>query len=141
MVLRLFGATIGNNVQIFPSANITYPWLLTVGDRVVISWDVKVYNLGRISIGDDTVISQYVHLCGGTHDYKNPGFTLLRTGLTIGKKVWVAADAFVGPGVTVGDHVVVGARSVVMRDVAPGTVVAGNPARVVSALEVNRPVS
>ena len=137
MVLRLFGASIGRNVRIFPSANIMFPWLLTVGDHVVISWDVKVYNLGRISIGDHTVVSQYAHLCGGTHDYKSREFTLLRTGLIIGKNAWIAADAFIGPGVVVGDRCVVGARAVVMRDVPAGAVVAGNPAKVVSNLPVN----
>jgi len=108
-----------------------FPWLLTIEDDVVISWDVKVYNLGRTRIGAKTVVSQYAHLCGGTHDFKTPEFTLLRTGLTIGKNVWIAADAFIGPGVSIGDNVVVGARAVVLRDVEADTLVAGNPAKAI----------
>src|SRR5688572_5914757 len=88
-LLRAMGAKIGANVQVFPSARITYPWLLTIGDRSVISWGVRIYNLGPISIGNDTVISQYAHLCGGTHEYAGERFTLLRTGLTIGSNVWI----------------------------------------------------
>ena len=60
-ILRIMGARIGKKVQIFPSARIMYPWLFEIGDRSVISWDVKVYNLGKILIGNNTVISQYSH--------------------------------------------------------------------------------
>ena len=134
-ILRILGASIGKGVKIFPSVKIAYPWLLEVGDHSVISWDVKIYNLGKISIGTDTVISQYSHLCGGTHDYLSENFNLIRSGLTIGKNVWIGADAFIGPGVTVNDGSIVAARSVVIRDVNSFTVVAGNPAVVIKQLE------
>jgi putative colanic acid biosynthesis acetyltransferase WcaF len=137
LVLKMFGASVGRNVQIFPSARITFPWLLTVEDDVVISWNVKVYNLGAIRIGAGTIVSQYAHLCGGTHDFSTQEFTLLRTGLTIGKNVWIAADAFIGPGVSIGDNVVVGARAVVLKDVEADTIVAGNPAKVIR--KINKP--
>jgi len=137
-VLRIFGATIGKQVKIYPSARIMFPWMLKVDDRVVISWEVTVYNLGLIDIGADTVISQNVHLCGGTHDYLSPQFTLLRTGLTVGRNVWIAADAFISPGVNVGDNSIVAARSVVVKDVEQGTVTAGNPARVIK--KIDKPV-
>jgi acetyltransferase-like isoleucine patch superfamily enzyme len=67
---------------------------------------------------------------GGTHDYTRPEPPLLRSPITIGSGVWVCADAFMGPGVTIGDDSVVGARAVVVRDAPPGVVAAGNPARV-----------
>jgi putative colanic acid biosynthesis acetyltransferase WcaF len=123
------GANIGHGVKIYPSAIITFPWLLEIKDKSVISWGVRIYNLGRISIGKKTIISQFAHLCGGTHDIKNPGFDLLRTGLEIGNSVWIASDAFIGPGVRIGDNAVIGARAVVVKDVAPCTIVAGNPAK------------
>lgn len=134
-ILRLFGAKIGRGVKIYPSARIMFPWLLVVEDHVVISWDVKVYNLGTISIGAKTVVSQYAHLCGGTHDFQKPDFLLLRTGLRIGSNVWIAADAFIGPGVNVGDNVVVGARAVVLHDVEANTLVGGNPAKPIRRIE------
>jgi putative colanic acid biosynthesis acetyltransferase WcaF len=130
-LLRMMGARIGKRVQVFPSVRIMAPWLLEIGDHSVISWGVKVYNLGKITIGHDTVISQYSHLCGGTHDYESDTFTLLRTGLTIGSHVWIAADAFIGPDVHVNDHAVVAARAVVIHDVDRGAVVGGNPARLI----------
>ena len=128
-ILRMMGAKIGKKVRIYPTANITFPWFFEVKDRTVISWGVKIYNLGRISIGEKTVISQFAHLCGGTHDLKNPGFKLLRTEIEIGNSVWIAADAFIGPNVHIGDNAVIGARAVVMKNVDAGNIVAGNPAR------------
>lgn len=134
-ILRLMGAKIGANVRIFPSAKITFPWLLDIGDGVVVSWNVRIYNLGMTTIGEKTIISQHAHLCGGTHDFENKGFVLQRTGLTIGKRVWIAADAFVGPRVVVGDDSVVAARSVVVKDVEPNTLVGGNPAKIIRSIK------
>lgn len=131
VLLRLFGADIGKGVKIYPTAHIAQPWLLKVGDSTVIAWEVRLYNLGLITIGSGTIISQYAHLCGGTHDFRNPGFKLLRTGLSIGSKVWIAADAFIGPGIIVGDNAIVAARAVVVKNVEPGTIVGGNPAKVI----------
>ena len=117
-----------------------YPWLLEIGERSVISWNVKVYNPGKITIGKNTVISQYRHLCAATHDYDSPNFQLLKQPIAIGSNVWIAADAFIGPGVRIGDGAVVAARAVVVRDVASVTLVAGNPARVVKELDAVPPM-
>ena len=132
LILRIFGSRIGKNVKIYPSVKITLPWLLDIGAGSVIAWDVRLYNLGKITIGKKTVISQNAHLCGGTHDFRNPGFKLLRTGLSIGNHVWIAADAFIGPSVHVADNAVVAARAVVVKNVPQGTVVGGNPAKIIS---------
>jgi len=134
-ILRCMGARIGAGVKIYPSARIMYPWLLEIGDHVLISWHVKVYNLGKIRIGSGTTISQYAHLCGGTHNHTSGHFELLRTGLTIGSNVWIAADAFIGPGVTVHDGSIVAARAVVAGDVGGGSIVGGNPAKEIGRLE------
>ncbi len=139
-VLRAMGAEIGKGVKVYPSAKIMFPWLLQVGDRSVISWGVKVYNLGVVSIGSGTVVSQYVHLCGGTHDYLSENFNLVRLGLSIASNVWIGADAFIGPGVKVNDGSVIAARAVVMKDVPSLTVVGGNPARVIKTLEKMPPM-
>ena len=130
-ILRIMGAKIGKRVKIYPTAIITFPWLLELGDGVIIAWGVNVYNVGKIKIGYKTIISQHAHLCGATHDIVNPSFKLLRTGLEIGNNVWIASDAFIGPGVKVGDNSIVAARAVVVKNVEEGTIVGGNPAKII----------
>ena len=129
--LRIFGARMSPTSGTKASTRIHHPWLLEVGDHTMLSENVTVYNLGPVTIGSNTVISQNVHLCAGTHDYSKPDLPLLRPPITIGSGVWICADAFVGPGVTVGDDAVVAARAVVVKDIPPGMVVGGNPARVI----------
>lgn len=130
-LLRRLGARVGARVITYPQTEIFFPWNLVVGDDSIISWDVKIYNLGPIEIGRHTLISQGVQLCAGTHDFRQPNLPLLTPPIQVGSGVWLCAGAFVGPGVKIGDHAVVGARAIVVRDVQPGDVVAGNPAKVV----------
>jgi putative colanic acid biosynthesis acetyltransferase WcaF len=129
LLLRLFRAKIGNGVRIFPSVRIMIPGNLTIEDNATIGDRVILYALGPLRIGKRAIVSQGAHLCGGTHDHRCADFPLVKSSITIGEAVWVCADAFIGPDVMVGDHAVVGARSVVMKDVVAKTIVAGNPAR------------
>lgn len=129
-ILRLFGATIARNVNISSSARVRHPWLLSIGEHSAIGDNVEIYNLGPITIGDHTVISQNAHLCGGTHDYTRADLPLIRASITIGSGAWICADAFIGPNVTIGDNVIVAARAVVTKDVPANVVVVGNPAQV-----------
>jgi putative colanic acid biosynthesis acetyltransferase WcaF len=130
-VLRCFGASVGKQVNTYPSTRIYFPWNLTVGDWSAIGEDVLIYNLGPVTLGKKVTISHRAHLCAGTHDYTRPELPLLKPRIEIGDQAWVCADAFVGPGVVVGKGAVVGARAVVMKNVEPWTVVAGNPACVI----------
>ena len=129
LVLRAFGARIGPHVHVSPTAEVTMPWNLTVGAWSAIGDGALVYNLGPVTLGERVTVSQRAHLCAGTHDYTDPTMPLLKPPITVGDQAWVCADAFVGPGVTVGEGAVVGARAVAVRDVPSWTVVAGNPAR------------
>lgn len=128
-LLRAFGASVGANAHIYPSARITIPWNLTLGEDCSVGDRVILYALGPITIGPRTTISQGAHLCAGTHDWRDPAMPLLKPPIEIEADVWVCADAFIGPGVTVGAAAIIGARSVVTSDVLPETIVAGNPAR------------
>ena len=130
-LLRLFGASIGSGMRIYPAARIHQPWNLAIGPRCTIAWNVVIYCLGPVSVGADVVISQGAHLCAGDHSIRDPEFALLKHPIHVGDGVWIAAEAFIGPSVSIGEFAVVGARAVVVRDVSPGNVVAGNPARVV----------
>ena len=127
-LLRLFRAKVGREVQIHPSARIFMPWNLEIGDWSAVGFDALLYNLGPLKIGRRVTISQRAHLCGGSHDFRDPAMPLLKLPVTIGDEAWVGADAFVGPEVRVGMRAVVGARAVAVKDVDAGIVVGGNPA-------------
>ena len=128
-MLRCFGAKIGRNVHIYPSARIYFPWMLEVGDFSAIGENALIYCLGPVVIGERSTISHQAHLCAGTHNHSDPTLPLLRSPISIGSQVWVCADAFIGPNVIVSEGAVVGARAAVFRDVAPWTIVGGNPAK------------
>jgi putative colanic acid biosynthesis acetyltransferase WcaF len=128
-LLRLFGATLGNPVRVRPSVIIEQPWNLAIGDNSSIGDRAIVYCLGKVTIGKHVSVSQGAHLCAGTHDYRQVDMPLIRPPIVIGDYAWVAADAFVGPNVTVGEGAVLGARACAMKDLAPWSVYAGNPAQ------------
>jgi acetyltransferase-like isoleucine patch superfamily enzyme/glycosyltransferase involved in cell wall biosynthesis len=128
-ILRLFGAKIGKGVSLRPTVNIEVPWMLHLDDDCTVGDYAILYSLGMIYIGKRSIISQYAHLCAGTHDYADHTFKLLRTPIHVGDDVWIGADAFIGPGVNVGDLSVVGARSSTYKHVDKRTVYVGNPAR------------
>ena len=128
-VLRLFGAQVGENVHVYPTVRIQIPWNLSIGDHSAIGDRVILYCLGPVHIGAEATLSQHAHLCAGTHEYEDPTMPLLKPPISIGDAAWICADAFVGPGVQVGEGAIVGARAVVTKDVDPWCVVAGNPAR------------
>lgn len=130
-ILRLFGAHVGREVHIHPTVRIFLPWHLAIGDHSAIGDRAIIYSLGPITIGCRTTVSQHAHLCAGTHDYRDPAFRLLRMPIAVGDDAWICADAFVGPGVNIGDRAIVAARAVAVKDVLAGEIVAGNPARVV----------
>ena len=134
-LLRCFGATVGLQVHIYPSARIEIPWNLRIGDQASLGENVLVYSLGPVDIGARATVSHNAHLCAGSHDYRDPRLPLLRLPISIGADAWICAQAFVGPGITVGEGAVVGAAAVAMRNVDPWTVVVGNPARFVRKRE------
>jgi len=133
-LLRIFGAKIGSDVHIYPSVRITIPWNLEIGDQAAIGDFAILYALGRIRVGPRATVSQYAHLCAGTHDWRDPARPLVKTPIAIGDDAWICADAFVGPGVTVGEGSIVGARTVAMKDVPPDTKAVGNPMRFVGTV-------
>lgn len=127
-LLRLFGAKIGEGVIIRPTAEITYPWKLTIGNHCWVGDYATLYTLGEIEIGDNACVSQHCYLAAATHDYTRPTFDMLDKKITIEPEVWLATRVFVAPGVTIGRGAVVGACSAVFKDVPAMTVCAGNPA-------------
>lgn len=129
LLLRLFGATVESDVHVYPTVRITFPWHIELGEHAAIGDHVTLYALGTIKIGRCATISSNAHICAGSHDYTKASMPLTKPPISIGDDVWICADAFVGPGVAVGDRAVVAARAVVVQDVEEDAVVAGNPAR------------
>ena len=97
---------------------------------------VDCYSVATVRIGDKVCVSQRAFLCTASHDISHVNSVLIQRPIRIDSFAWVAAQAFVGPGVTVGEGAVVGACAVVTKDVAPWTVVAGNPARFIKKREI-----
>ena len=137
-LLRLFGAQIGQRCFIGGGARVWVPSNLRMGNFSVIGESVNVYNLAPISIGSNAVVSQFTYLCTATHDYTDAAFPLYAKPITIRSGAWVAASVFVAPGIEIGEGAVVGACSVVTKDVAAWMVCAGNPCRAIKPRVVNR---
>lgn len=128
-LLRIFGARIGKDVAIRPSARFYYPWKIKIGDYSWIGSGVEFYSLGQIRIGNHCVISQNTYLCTGSHDVSDRAFGLQVAPVNLENGVWVAANCFVGPGVTIGANTVVGACSSVFRDLPAQSICLGNPCK------------
>lgn len=133
LILKLFGARLGSGCRVHGSARIWLPSNLELGDNVLIGPGAQLYNQGRIVIGNDSIVSQRAHLCASTHDLSDPHFQLVLRPVTLGRNCWIAAEAFVGPGVTMGNNSVLAARGVLFDDAEEGQVYRGNPAVKVKA--------
>nr|WP_238528042.1 putative colanic acid biosynthesis acetyltransferase [Aquimarina agarivorans] len=137
MLLKLFGAKIGEGCKINSSFKIWAPWNLEIGNFVAIGFDVFCYNPGKITIGNMCTISQRTHLCSASHDTALASNPLITAPIDLKDRVWVAADAFVGMDVTIGEGAVIGARACVFKDVESWTIVGGNPAKFIKKRELN----
>lgn len=137
-LLRLFGAQVARGAHPYPSARIWAPWNLTMGEGSCLGDHVDCYAVDRVVLEPYATVSQYAFLCTATHDYTVKEMPVVTAAIRIGRRAWVAADVFVGPGVTIGEGAVVGARASVFRNVAPWTVVGGNPARIIKKYELRQ---
>ena len=131
LVLLAFGARIGRGTRVHASVAIWLPRNLELGEQVLIGPGARIYNQGAIRIGSWSVISQRAHLCASTHQIDDPNFQLECRPIAMGERCWVAAEAFVGPGVTMGDGAVLAARGALFEDAATDGIYRGNPAGLV----------
>jgi maltose O-acetyltransferase len=104
---------------------------MRVGDDVSINAFVHIWAQGGVTIGDSTLIASHVAITSLTHEAGAGTFasSLVSRPVVIGRNVWIGAHAVVMPGISIGDNAIIGAGAVVTRDVGPGDVVAGIPAR------------
>lgn len=136
-ILRdLLGAA-GEDVDIRKPLRADYGYQTTIGPRTFANWGLILADVARVTIGADVQIGPNVQLLTPTH----PVEPELRRAkweagepITIGDNVWLGGGVIVCPGVTIGENTVVGAGAVVSRDLPPGVVAVGNPARVIRTL-------
>lgn len=128
-LLRRFGARVGRGLVIRSGVNITFPWRFQAGDHVWIGEDALLLCLAPITLGSHVCVSQRAFLCTGSHDFARDDFALVTQPITVQSGSWIAAQAFIAPGVEIGPNSLVAAGSVVVKTVPAGTRVGGNPAR------------
>lgn len=136
-LLNMFGANVHSRADVRGSAKIWYPKNLIMEAKTTLAEGVICYNMAPVTIYHDTVVSQRTHICAGTHDYKLASHPLVTMPIEIGPYAWVAAEVFVGPGTTVSEGCVVGARSVVNGKLKPWMVYIGNPAQAIKIRILN----
>lgn len=140
-LLRLFGAQIGRGVVIKPRVNVVFPWKLTVGEFAWVGEEAFLLNFEPVTIGSHCCISQRAFLCTGNHDYRRPQMPFRNQPISVENGAWVGAQAFVGPGVTVGSESVITAGSIATRSLPPRMICSGNPCRPVRDRWTGEPCS
>ncbi len=128
--LRVFDARIDGTPFVHQRARIAIPWNLTLHDRACLGDRANAYTLGEIEIGARATVAQEVYLSTGSHDFSRTQIPLVTAKIDIGEDAFVGARAFVLPGVTIGARSVIGACSVVTRNVPEDVFAAGNPCKV-----------
>lgn len=129
LVLKLFGAEVHLEANVYSSAIIESPWNLKMERNSCIGPYVRIENDEVVTIGENATVSQYCYLCTSSHDIYHISHNLITAPIFIEKNAWIAADSFIGMGVTIGEGAVVGARSSVFKSVQPWYVVGGNPVK------------
>lgn len=135
-LLRTFGAKIHSTAVVYSTARIYMPSNLIMHEYSCIASEVDCYNTDIVEIGAHTTVSQKCYLCASSHDITKSNIPLITAPIIIKNQVWIAADVFIGMGVTIDEGAVVGARAAVFKDVEPWTVVGGNPAKFIKNREI-----
>jgi putative colanic acid biosynthesis acetyltransferase WcaF len=129
-LLKIFGATIGDHCNIYASAYIPSPRKLIMGVHSTLGPQVQLH-FGKTIIGNKVTVSQRTYLCSATHETNSINLPFVEGKIIIEDFVWIAAEAFVMTNTIIGQGAIVGARTVIIKDVAPWTIVAGNPAKII----------
>lgn len=132
-LLKMFGAQVTWDANVYASAKVWAPWKLRMGHRACLGPEVICYNQDWVTLEDEAIVSQYSYLCTASHDTEKQNTaigSLIVAPITLKQRSWVGSRAFIGLGVTIGEDAIVGATASVYKDVASKTIVGGNPAQV-----------
>ena len=129
IILRIFGANIAGIPFVHSSAKIRIPWHLTLMHRACLGEKSNSYNLGKIEVHESATIAQEAYLCTGTHDFHKTSMQLITQKIIVRENAFIGVRAMILPGVTIGKNAIVGAQSVITKDLANDEIFAGNPAR------------
>lgn len=127
-LLRLFGATVGNNVVIKPKVRIKQAWRLKIGDNSWLGEGTWIENLETVELGKNVCISQNAMLLTGNHNYTISDFRYRLGKIRIEDGVWIGAQSVVCPGVVCQSHSVLTVNSVASKNMEAWQVYSGNPA-------------
>lgn len=127
--LRFRGAKIGQSVKAYGRFSVYHPSNLEMGNRCTINENVLIYCREKVKVGDRVRISAGVQIHTGKLLIEKRERTHVAKPIIIEDNVWIAAGTIISAGVRIGKNSVVGANSVVIRDIEPDTMYAGNPAR------------
>ena len=136
-LLRIFGAKIGIGTKISPSCKVWAPWNLEIGSYTALGDGVDCYNVSKVTIGSKVAVSQRSFICTASHDIGSLVRPLTSSPITIYDHVWIASEAMLMPGVKIGEGGIIGARSLVNKDMPPWTVCAGSPCKPISERIIN----
>ena len=133
-LLRMFGAKVEWDANVYASVNIWAPWMLQMGHRACLGPEVICYNQDWVVLEDEAVVSQYSYLCTAGHDVNmmnTADKSLITAPIILKSKSWIGARSFIGMGVEIGEGAVVGATASVYKSVEPWSVVGGNPCKII----------
>lgn len=137
LLVRIFGAKVHSSANIYSNVRIYAPWNLEMHENSCLSPEVDCYNVDKVILKANTVVSQKAFLCTASHDIRSKYHPLITAPIVLESQSWVGASSFVGMGVTIGEGAVVGASAAVFKDVEPWTIVGGNPAKYIKARILN----
>lgn len=132
----------GNKVFIQPPFHADFGYNIVVGNNVELNFGCVILDCAKVTIGDNCLMAPNAqiyaahHPIDAKHRRDDEHYYKLSTPVTIGNNVWIGGQAVICPGVTIGDNSVIGAGSIVVKDVPANVVVAGNPARIIRHFEV-----
>ena len=134
LVKELFCGNIGEGSRVMPGINVVRGNRVKIGKGVVIMYNCLMMAAGTITIEDDVQVAANVQLISNNHDFHDRQMLICKP-VVLKKNCWIGAGSSILPGVTIGENAIVGAGSIVTKDVEPNTVVAGNPAKIIKRLE------